>query len=404
MDRTPSLPDTALKQMVDAALAAPAAVREWPAPLRAAWDAEREPKVRQELSFQLRLGSLVAVGALLIDLLAVPHMALDALYLRLATIVPLNLLGMLALRRGSVQIAKSFGALTLALFGASAVWVSSFAGSDVIARYSMATVLLLGVSLHVLPFTQIEKVRFALAFCLATFLAGLGPHPLPPELLLQHMMLTVLTGGGTLVLSRRLSQLEARDFLRSLQDRFVREELERSNALLRELSESDPLTGLANRRTFERAFEECHTRAGDGTMAVMMIDLDHFKAFNDRHGHQAGDRCLVEVARELDRVVQAYGGHLARFGGEEFVVLLPETGKCFCVMVAEEMREKLATLAIPVGQGASAGITASFGIARARGERVLGEMLARADEALYRAKQMGRNRVEVAFAAAEQLH
>lgn len=392
-----------MRQMAEAALARPGNVAAWPVKLREAWDANRDRKATAELPFLARMGLVVTLAASAVDLLVVHEVAGWALLFRLLTIAPLTAIALMLLRNGRLRAAKAIITATMALYAASTIWVSSFATSDVIARFSMAVVVLMVIGLQTLPFSMTEKVRFALVFSLATFVAGIFPHPLPPILLLQHMIFCAIAMAGGLVLARRIWDFEARDFLRGLQQQFDREQLEQSNALLRELSESDPLTGLPNRRTFERAFDECRAKAGMGTMAVMMIDLDRFKDFNDRYGHQAGDRCLMEVARALDRCIQPHGGHVARFGGEEFVALLPETDTCYCVTVAEEMRQTLAGLAIAVGPKAEAGITASIGIARSRGERSMGELLARADEALYRAKHNGRNRVELAYAAVEEL-
>lgn len=403
MDGAFGLTDGRLPQMVDAAIAAPGRLRDWPGPLRLAWDSQRRRRVERELAFQLKLGSAIAIGATLVDLLAIPHMALDALLLRAATIIPLNLAGLALLRRGMLQQTKAVASATLALFAASAIWLSAHAGSDVIARFSMATVLLLVLSLHALPFSVAEKLRHTLLFALATSIAGMVPAAIPPEMLLQHMVLMLLGGGGTMLLMRRLWQLEAREFLRSLRDRFVREELERRNDLLRELSESDPLTGLANRRNFERVFEELRATHDNGVTALMMIDLDHFKEFNDRYGHQAGDRCLVEVARELERCLARHGGHVARFGGEEFIALLKESESCDGATLAELLREALSGLAIPTGPGQVSQITASIGVARTNRSQPLYDLIARADEALYRAKQRGRNRVELAYSSVEEL-
>ncbi|QKG70670.1 GGDEF domain-containing protein [Erythrobacter mangrovi] len=403
MERSPGPTESGLPQMVEAALAAPGRLRDWPSPLKAAWEAERSPRVRRELAFQFKLGSAVTVGTVLIDLLAVPQMALTALILRIVTIIPLNILGLVLLRRDRIQPAKAIAALTLAIFGASAIWLSTYGSSDVIARIGMATMLLLVLSLHVLPFTVAEKLRYALLFSLATWAAGLVPNALPPKLLLQHMVLTLLAGGGAMVLAQRFWQFEARDFLRSLQDRVVRKELEQRNGLLRELSESDPLTGLANRRNFERVFEEVRAAADDGVTALMMIDLDHFKDFNDRHGHQAGDRCLVEVARVLERCLVRHGGHVARFGGEEFIAVFRESDACDGAMLAERLREAVSALAIPTGPGHWSRITASIGVARSSRGQGLSELIARADEALYRAKLRGRDRVELAYSGVEEL-
>lgn len=401
--RAETLSRSGLEPTVDAALAAPGRRSAWPEPLRAAWDAHRAACVREELEFQLKLGSVVALVALLIDLAAVPAMAGVSLLVRLLTVVPLNIAGVIALRRGRVGTAKVFASLGVSTFAGSAIWFSSYGSSDVIARVSTATIVLLVLSLYTLPFSLQEKIRYGLLFSIVTFLAGLWPHPVPPGLLLQHMVLCLVAGGGALVMVRRMWQLESRDFLRSLKEGFVRQELERNNDLLRELSERDPLTGLSNRRSFARIFDAFRGVRTHGAVALMMIDLDHFKQFNDRYGHQAGDDCLIQVARELERCVGGHGGHVARFGGEEFVALVPETGGTDGEAVAHLLHRRLSAIPLAVGADEPARITASIGMARSHPGHDLDTLIALADEALYRAKNNGRDRAEMATSAAPVL-
>lgn len=163
---------------------------------------------------------------------------------------------------------------------------------------------------------------------------------------------------------------------------------------LRRLATTDSLTGTLNRGSFlDRAAEEiARARRYQRPLALIAIDLDHFKTINDRYGHAAGDLCLRAFAdtclaclRRADR--------LGRLGGEEFAVLLPETGLPAALGVAERIREHIAGLAIPLDTG-TAGFTVSAGIARLTPDiDSLDELLARADRALYRAKDTGRNRV-----------
>ncbi|WP_324828615.1 GGDEF domain-containing protein [Qipengyuania zhejiangensis] len=398
-----SPPDLALRKSVDAALAETRRVSDWPKELRQEWNRHRESTAATELAFQLKLGLAVIAVSSLLDFLVMPDVAIIVLAIRAAFALPLTYIALWLLRRGKVAPAKLAVMATLSFFAATAISISSFGSSDVIARYSMATVVLLAMALQALPFTMTEKVRFALVYSLATFIAGLLPHALPAELMLQHMVFLSVSAVGAVMLARRVWMLEARDFLRSLKHGFVRLDLEQSNSLLRELSESDPLTGLANRRTIERVYAEMADRAGDGKIAVMMIDLDHFKRFNDQFGHQAGDQCLVQVCREIEYCLLRHGGHAARFGGEEFVAILIERGPRTGMVVAEELRRKIAALDIIAGPHMRSAITASIGVCAASGSHSMGHLIARADEALYRAKQRGRNRVELAYSAMEEL-
>jgi diguanylate cyclase (GGDEF)-like protein len=159
----------------------------------------------------------------------------------------------------------------------------------------------------------------------------------------------------------------------------------------------DGLTGLANRRRTESALDEEIVRASrlGGELALVLIDIDHFKEVNDLHGHAAGDAVLKELAlvllhtlREIDTA--------GRWGGEEFALVLPGTDTAGGVRLSERIRQTLARRRIPIEDGAPISITASFGVASFRFFGSRERLLAAADEALYRAKKAGRNRVESA--------
>ncbi|PWC56504.1 diguanylate cyclase [Azospirillum sp. TSO22-1] len=165
---------------------------------------------------------------------------------------------------------------------------------------------------------------------------------------------------------------------------------------LRILATTDPLTGLANRRAFLAAAERelARVRRYGRLAAVLMFDIDHFKRINDTHGHAVGDGALQTVAttaRDLLRTTDLIG----RLGGEEFGVLLPETEPPAALEVAERLRAALAGAPVPLPSGGGFHLTASIGVAvcdprDASVEQALG----RADRALYRAKDAGRNRIE----------
>jgi diguanylate cyclase (GGDEF)-like protein len=164
------------------------------------------------------------------------------------------------------------------------------------------------------------------------------------------------------------------------------------------LSKTDPLTGLRNRREFFGLLERELARAARrGTaLSIAILDLDQFKSVNDRHGHLVGDTVLREAARIVSEGLRRED-LLARYGGEEFVMLLPDTDIEGARAVAERCLARLQATPVPVDGGAIA-VTASFGVAtRGRGETTE-DLIRAADEALYRAKRNGRNRVEVATA------
>ena len=171
--------------------------------------------------------------------------------------------------------------------------------------------------------------------------------------------------------------------------------LDQAMVRLEELAMTDPLTGIRNRRCFMQAaaleFERAtrHSRP----MAVVLIDVDHFKRINDRYGHQVGDKALIDIAQACQATLRKTD-LLARFGGEEFIVLLPETGQREAVRLAERMRSAVATDVQLPDRARTGVVTISLGaVALSRATPTLDLLIQAADQALYDAKRAGRDRV-----------
>lgn len=176
-------------------------------------------------------------------------------------------------------------------------------------------------------------------------------------------------------------------------------ELKRHRDLLENLSSLDGLTGIPNRRRFDEvARKEWKRSIREGVpLSLLLIDIDGFKAFNDNYGHLAGDDCLKQVATTLAHVIRRPSDFLARYGGEEFVALLPRTDRAGAAIVAEQMREAVAGLGIPHAHSPTApNLTISLGVATVLPtiRHSLSGLIDAGDQALYRAKHGGRNRVE----------
>lgn len=175
------------------------------------------------------------------------------------------------------------------------------------------------------------------------------------------------------------------------------EELRRQKEAAEAAARIDPLTGVASRRAFTEIAENEVLRASryGSPLSLVMVDLDHFKTINDTYGHPTGDAVLVNFARTISGIVREVDV-VGRLGGEEFAVLLPDTGAEEAVHAAERMRCALAESDLHV-RGRQLKYSASFGVAAfVESELSLDEFLARADAALYLAKQQGRNRVVLA--------
>lgn len=168
---------------------------------------------------------------------------------------------------------------------------------------------------------------------------------------------------------------------------------------IRELSRRDGLTGLANRRhILGIADEAARVARASSPLACVILDLDHFKRVNDSHGHATGDRVLKASAECLSRLVRQ-GDSVGRYGGEEFLIILPSTDASEAQAVAERCRQGISALAVVNDQGVALTITASFGVTlMSTADATVAHAIARADEALYQAKADGRNRVELLLA------
>jgi diguanylate cyclase (GGDEF)-like protein len=171
--------------------------------------------------------------------------------------------------------------------------------------------------------------------------------------------------------------------------------LEQANDQLEALSYTDGLTGIANRRNFDRMLaQEWNRGHRAGTpLALVLLDVDHFKHFNDHYGHLAGDGCLRSLARVLVRAGRRAGELPARYGGEEFVVLLPDAGMDDALETARRIQKDVWSLALPHAQISPGIVTVSLGVSSLVPSRqhMPEELVRQADSALYRAKQSGRN-------------
>jgi diguanylate cyclase (GGDEF)-like protein len=239
----------------------------------------------------------------------------------------------------------------------------------------------------------------------AMFAGAVFAMPNPPfEIMVPMALVVTTTSAFTLYSSYALELEERNNWLMLQQEHRLLNELSAANTQLDALSRVDGLTGLANRRHFDEYLAKVWQRARHGghELSVLMMDVDHFKAYNDHYGHIEGDACLQDVAAALKRQLRRPGDMVARFGGEEFIAVLSHASQDDALVVAERVRAGLIELNRPHEASTTAPcVTLSIGVACIRPshpQASLKGLLAAADDALYQAKAAGRNRV-VAFGA-----
>lgn len=215
-------------------------------------------------------------------------------------------------------------------------------------------------------------------------------------------LLTATTMVFTLYGNYRLEHNERMAFLLDAREQALNTELSSAHDHLTRMATTDTLTNVANRRYFEEFLAECWARAQaqQRALSLIIVDIDYFKPYNDRYGHQAGDRCLVEVAKALKTCTRRPNDLVARWGGEEFVVVLMDADVDAAAAAAERIRQAVAELnLVHEGSLCASHVTVSGGRASVRPSpnTSASRLLEMADAALYRAKESGRNRIYVGF-------
>jgi diguanylate cyclase (GGDEF)-like protein len=245
------------------------------------------------------------------------------------------------------------------------------------------------------------KPRMATAnaiFSTAIFVAAEIFCPVVPRAQLGSMILTaVAIGAACLMFTRRLEWRDRRVFLLNLNEQLRRALIAEQNSGLLRAVQTDALTGVANRRCFDETLASSWQEAQrtGSALALIMIDIDHFKKFNDFYGHQGGDDCLRLVAAQLRGAARS-SDVVARYGGEEFAVILPGAGIEKAAEIAERIRAAVAAMQLGhEGVEGGATVTISLGIASVvpGTEYSAKGLIEMADQRLYAAKQAGRNRV-----------
>lgn len=352
------------------------------------------------------LSLLVFNGFLLADWLVAPDVLQQAVQVRLGLFTPVALLVLgfgalwseLMLRRFPQALIESIVLLSGVSAAASVAYILSITQSVGSAYYHVGFLVVLAYG------NVVQRLRFW--YAVATSAAIMAMHlwcatmiPTPePRLMPAIAALLLFAAFFTLVANYALERDERRRFLLSLRRRHLLRQLDNAHEQLQRISRVDGLTGVFNRHHVQEYLEQAWRRAahqGD-EFAVILLDVDHFKKYNDFYGHPAGDTCLQQVAQALEDSLRRPVDVVARFGGEEFIAVLPQADAIQASQAAERVRMAIENLRLPhAASETSPVVTVSVGVASciatpARDSRTVIEA---ADQALYRAKHGGRNRM-----------
>lgn len=343
------------------------------------------------------LGLLLSGGLLCTDWIMVPDRFEAALLTRVLLFAPILCLCAVFLHRMPAAGREWTSLLNSVLSAGIHVYLCVSSTDELAGPY------LVTLSMIVLFNGGVTRMRFWRALqidliILALFAgAALMIHNPNVPVMVGQALIMVSTTLFTLYNSYGLEHEERANWLMLQHEHQLLERLEHGNKRLDQITRFDPLTEISNRRHFDEFLTQVWMRgARDGTsVAVLMMDIDHFKFYNDHYGHPAGDACLKEVAAAMSRSLRRPGDLVARFGGEEFISVLSHTSLSEALAAAERVRAAVWDLARPHAASLTQDrVTISIGVAcmhaNATGASTI-QLLAQADEALYQAKAHGRN-------------
>jgi diguanylate cyclase (GGDEF)-like protein len=364
----------------------------FPPKLEAAFERDTGEQRCRELIVRAYIGIAIYDLFAFADWWATPQLFWTALWVRVAFFTPVSLLLTATLH----TYPKAFLRESIICIGGGAIPAWTIIYLMAVSGKTPQGTLHESMTLVVLFLTVVQRVRFSylaptcfVFLALHVFsLARFYEYPFSQQVAIDMVF------GATVIFALVASYTMERDlrlhYLLSLRDRAQNRELDR-------MSRRDALTGLGNRRFLEETLMACEqVNELCDTLSIVLLDIDHFKLFNDTAGHQAGDLCLKRVARIVQLELRGQADHAFRFGGEELIVVLPKTLLPKAIGIAERIRQAIEGAAIPHPALATGSVvTASFGVACSRpGDNTRAvEVVADADAALYTAKRNGRNQV-----------
>ncbi len=398
-----------LLDLAERALAAPGWRLAFPAALEAAFERDTSKSRCRRLAISVLIGVFLYDAFILDDLILNFARAGQMMAVQLGVVTPLACVLALFIWREPPKLWRELAGTVVALFASASV-----AYFTRLVPEPVRLPVMFGMIVTITFANAVLHLRFAYAVAsslgsLAVFVIALRA---PPVLAWPIATYTSMLVGAaillTLLANHRLERELRRVYLLGLRERLLGLGLSDTNRQLERLSYHDALTGLPNRRLLAARLAELWDESNDGAGAnpapigLLIIDIDFFKAYNDFYGHLAGDACLRAVAALLRQHMRAGIDLIARYGGEEFIAVMPGLDLPTCCQIAERIREAVAAARLPHrGRGGDDYLTVSIGVAALSPVAAAspGELIRRADSALYRAKEAGRNRISDAPAS-----
>jgi diguanylate cyclase (GGDEF)-like protein len=401
--------DVSLASSVESALARPWYVLRFGMPLERWYNEDTAQSRLRSVTLAVTVGGLFIMLFLVSDYALMPDVFIRAVILRgLVTSLVVTAGLFWVHRTKSVAARESVVVAVGLLTELISVYLLVKSRSPYCGSYLGSTFLIM-LYVNIAGQPRFPYAVIATSGCLATVFASLiliSGIPAPVGLWLAVVNITA--GALTLVSNFQLERQARQHYLMTMQEQLRSEHLATNNFELKNLSEEDPLTGLYNRRALEHRFDDAFnlSRFRQTPISVLMIDVDHFKAYNDHFGHPMGDKCLKTIATILMDKARGGSDLVARYGGEEFIIVMPQTDRSGVLSVGERIRRAIEACAITAppqrDMGSFQVVTASFGAATcehaASGDAIAcgctpADLIRRADQCLYTAKASGRNRV-----------
>ncbi len=391
-------PQSVTIEEIDRAIAVRSFPPTFPPRLEARYEQDRGPARQRRLSLAA-FWFAVCYGLFLgIDARLVADVFFTSAFVHLAVMVPLGFgVALIAAHGHTPWVREGASAALTVVSVATILWIYLISDTPAAAHYHYfaALPILYG---NVVQRPHFPYAAWASGIAVVLHWAAMARGGLPVEVAIAAGIEFLAVAVVTLVAVFLIESELRRAYLGHLRGEITADRLSHSNDELRQLSHLDTLTGIANRRWLEAHLDEMADRSLRAAvpLAVMMVDVDHFKGFNDHYGHPEGDRCLKMVAAVARDQVRRKDDLIGRFGGEEFLVILPGTDLLDATKVAERIRHAIAATNLPHARSDIADtVTVSIGVAAARiSDGITTEDLVRAaDNALYEAKRLGRNRV-----------